>query len=532
MLRSNTSVLTSRACLRISKRYSFSSRRQLPLTLPSLLQELDEDLMLELDEIVRQNQLACLPIAKSGRAEAELVERYPKLLNLMERGKRIKIDSMSLQRRIREREAKSVGGSKAKAAFLEDFDQSPLMFDMEADSESDTERTRKSKSIRRHSPRSAADDNLLPPSSLPIDDDVWDRRQQVSSSRANDAIAASASPSSYKSRGMGVGEPTPLNSKIPWGPPTMTASKIDMKDIMAQASPTRVSNLSAGLSLRDKENDAPFTGSPAKLSQRERKKQQQQKQISQSLDKADVPSPALAEKQNQDKNPSSPWQIAAKGSKISLKDVLGAESSKSPPSPKGSIARTTSPLTLRQTVSGKTPSTRRAITGPAPTLAPTQKRSISTPDSSKFTSGQTPPHPSRSSSNHPPTPIQSSRHTTPPIEPSLQLSMADILSQQQTEKDVIKEAAAKRSLQEIQEEQAFQEWWDEESRKVKAEEEEVRKPAARGGRDARGKIRGRGALRGRGRGRGRGGGEVGEGSSTKDRGGKKAADTGPRGRGH
>jgi len=524
---------------------------------PSLLQVLDEDLMLELDEVVRQNQLACLPIAKSGSAEAELMERYPTLFDLMERGKGIKIDSISLQTRLHEREAKSVGGSKAKAAFLEDFDQSPstqrsrqkslrdrdshskspllkakrsaadLMFEMEEDDISDTESAAKSTSNRRRRPSRAANENTLPPSSLPMDDDAWDRREHTSSFSANDALAASTSPSSYKSRRLVAEEPIPLNSKKPWGAPTMRPFTSEMKYIMAQASPHRVSNLSAGLSPRAKESETFSTGTPAKLSQRERKKQQQ-KQLSQSPQPAAVPSPVLAEKHNQDKSASSPWQIASKGPKVSLKDVLGAESSNSTPSQKGSIPRTPSPMTLRQTVSGKAPANRRAISGPAPTLAPTQKRSVSTPDASKFASGQTPPHPSRSSSTHSPALIQSIRHTAPSVEPSLQLSMSDILSQQQTEKDIIKEAAAKRSLQEIQEEQAFQEWWDEESRKVKAEEEEASKPAGRGGRDPRGKIRGRGGSRGKGRGRGRGGCEVGEGSSTKLPAGKKAGNGGQR----
>lgn len=92
--------------------------------------------------------------------------------------------------------------------------------------------------------------------------------------------------------------------------------------------------------------------------------------------------------------------------------------------------------------------------------------------------------------------------------------MADILSQQQTEKEIIKEAAAKRSLQEIQEEQAFQEWWDEEIRKARAEVEEANdaKPTGRGRRGIRGIGRGPSRVRGKGRGRGRGG-EVGQGTS-------------------
>ncbi|KAL8810050.1 MAG: hypothetical protein Q9200_002883 [Gallowayella weberi] len=52
-----------------------------------LLNELDEDLLLELDVVVRQNQLARLPIARSGRAEVELLDSYPQLAEIIERGK-------------------------------------------------------------------------------------------------------------------------------------------------------------------------------------------------------------------------------------------------------------------------------------------------------------------------------------------------------------------------------------------------------------------------------------------------------------
>ena len=78
--------------------------------------------------------------------------------------------------------------------------------------------------------------------------------------------------------------------------------------------------------------------------------------------------------------------------------------------------------------------------------------------------------------------------------------MSDILEQQQTEKDIFREAVAKRNLQEIQEEQAFQEWWDAEIRKVRSEEAS-RKEAGEGERGrGRGRSRDRGTAAGRGRG--------------------------------
>ncbi len=503
--------------------------------------------MLELDEVVRQNQLTCLPIAKSGRAEEELIEKYPQLLDLMTRSKRTKIDSMSLQTRLHEREAKSSGSSKAKAAFLEDFAQSPslpksgarapqgrksqskspslraktsapdLMFEMEEDSGSEVETADKSTPDRRRRHKTNTSESHLPPPQMTMDDETGDGRT-VSSFRTADAFATSTSPSSYRSQGVSTGQsPGDMNNKRPWAPPTMTATKLDMKDIMAQASTHRVSNISAGLSIRTRESEASTAGGlHTKLSQKERKRQQQQQQ----LRSPQTLPPAPTEPQPHSKSTASPWQVASTASTISLKDVLSADSTKSPSSEARKIPRTPSPLNMRQTVSGKAPAAPRSASGPDQPPTPTQKRSISTPDTSK------PMHqslsiPSRSSSTQ--HPIQSIRYNPPVVEPTLQLSMSDILYQQQTEKDIIKEAAAKRSLQEIQEEQAFQEWWDEESRKVREQQERTaERPAGRGGKGARGKVRG-GSSRGRGgRGRGRGRGEEGEGS----KGGKKVVGDG------
>ena len=509
------------------------------LTKFSLLNELDDDLMLELDDVVRQNQLACLPVARSGKAEEDLIEKYPQLLELMARSKLTKIDSVAMQTRLHEREAKSSGGSKAKAAFLEDFDHSPfapkprsrtslertsqskspslraksslpdLMFEMEEDGGSDKESAEESMSERLRY-RSSNSEPLLPPPQMAFREKPRDGRT-ASSSKAGNIIAASTSPSSYKSQVTSTGKPPgDVNSKQPWAPPAMTAGKLDMKDIMAQASSNRISNISAGLSFRARESEASAGGLPTKLSQKERKKQQQQQQLrSQAVP---TPSPTSTDNQARSKSSASPWQVAPPGSKISLVDVLSAENTKPSSSEAKSIPRTPSPLTMRQTVSGKAPTARRAATGSAPPLDLTQKRSISTPEVSG-TTAQTPRTASRSSSSQ--HPIQSIRHIPLPVEPTLQLSMSDILYQQQTEKDIIKEAAAKRSLQEIQEEQAFQEWWDEESRKVREEAEQAARPAARGGRGARGaRGKARGGSRGRGRDRADG--------SLRGRGGKKA----------
>jgi hypothetical protein len=99
--------------------------------------------------------------------------------------------------------------------------------------------------------------------------------------------------------------------------------------------------------------------------------------------------------------------------------------------------------------------------------------------------------------------------------------MADIIGQQRREQEVIKEAGAKRSLQEIQEEQAFQEWWDLESRRAREEEAARAIKGAVAGNATRGGKSGGGRGKSvRGRGRGRGGkvdGERGDGNTPRGR---------------
>ncbi|GME51519.1 BTB/POZ-like protein [Neofusicoccum parvum] len=89
-----------------------------------LLDELDEDLILELDQIVRENQVACLPIAKSGRAEALLFEKYPELAEQIDRRKRAKVDAIMLQNKYADGSARI--SSSLKACSYDDLSSSPM----------------------------------------------------------------------------------------------------------------------------------------------------------------------------------------------------------------------------------------------------------------------------------------------------------------------------------------------------------------------------------------------------------------------
>ncbi|KAL8925284.1 MAG: hypothetical protein Q9208_003574 [Pyrenodesmia sp. 3 TL-2023] len=530
-----------------------------------LLDELEEDLMAELNDTVRQNQLARHPISRSGRAQAELLDAYPQLAELIERGKRTKVDQIAFRSRWRHDDilAKSLpikGGlslhDEAKSSALTALkptqkshnDDDPqgsspflksakstadLMFQMDINEEIPVQRLEK-QALKEQSARTT-------PSLGPVAEGSW-LTAQHDNERTDFAASTSPLLLSEIDRSEKLSLQTPTGSRKssmprPWGDHAIGSQKLDMKDIMAQASSTRFSSISAGLAASSSPTPPSNTN---KLSQKERKKQQQQAALRRPQDSV---APPVVEERTEVARHGSPWQVASQGAKTSLKDILGSDgSSSSSPQNIPNRAVSNPPLTLRQTISGKSPTVKRTASESVPqSQPPLPQRSISTPapspdrstSSRHASSSRIIPSPAAigpSSS----TPTKSIRYTHPQAiaEPSLQLSMADILSQQQTEKDVIKEAAAKRSLQEIQEEQAFQEWWDEESRKVREQEDAAAAAAAAAaanrkseGRSGRGRNRKSGESK-RSAGKGKSGGDVeGEASAPGVR------DDGSRGRG-
>ncbi|KAL9102310.1 MAG: hypothetical protein Q9163_002528 [Psora crenata] len=491
-----------------------------------LLSELDGDLMLELDEVVRQNQLHCLPISKSGRAEADLYQRYPGLVDLVERSKAIKVDQLMLQSRMRE-ETKTGSTSKAKGDLFEDFDPSPsskhsprqiskavgsqsnspslkakksiadLMFEMEDFDEPGDEETKKHPSTpsQRGLKR---DQSLHSPSPMSYGDGKYGKSPDDRRAASHGASYLDFEREQRKTTPSSLEGRQSMNKHQPWATPSMTSSKLDMKEIMAQASCHRTSNISSALAMKSKLPKSP--GLPAKLSQRERKKQQLQAHLpvaSVATDSSSSATSALEVQASSGEKLASPWQGPSTGPRVSLKEVIGAETN-SCSAKEEAIPHTPSPMTLRQTVAGKHNSRRPISTCAQPTTNSNQ-HNTSSPSTSR-SAGQNVLSPPRSISTYNP-PIRSVRHVSPPAaEPTLQLSMSDILAQQQTEKEIIKDAAAKRSLQEIQQEQAFQEWWDQETRKVQEQQEAGSKPASGRGKGIRGKSS-TGGSRGQGRGR-------------------------------
>ncbi|KAE9380322.1 hypothetical protein N431DRAFT_324061 [Stipitochalara longipes BDJ] len=486
-----------------------------------LLNELDEDLLLELSDVVRANQLNCLPFAKSGRAELLLHEQHPSLAEDIYEERQRRLRDMTFRANLKDDDSRLSSSFRARVGSLEDITSV---------SPSQDKARRKSKAVR-NAPFSPSirpkdstvdlmfdmddDDPLGSPKSPPLKTTMevasplqleptnsklpWNELE--SQSVPDQGLPSPIS----KTPGLGIQnllEGTPPPTKT-WSSPALPSSKLDMREIMAQASSTRTSALSMSLSAEKTKEAAASKQTPTKLSQKARKKQQQQamqlpinhSQIELSIDRPDSKTV-------------SPWQIANSGPKMSLKDLLNEPVSSTPPVPSKNLA---SPTSSKSSIPRRTASPDTRFAG--------QNRSASDRNVTKMQP------PSIGSSKVTNTPISSrsmpiiphSKSYTQPsgtAEPSLQLSMADIIGQQRREREVIKEAVAKRSLQEIQEEQAFQEWWDQESRRAQ-EEETAKAKNANSGSSRGGKGSG---SRGKSGGRGRGGRGRGDGMASRGRG--------------
>ena len=438
------------------------------------------------------------------------IEKYPEIVPLLEQDKQRRIDSMKLASRLHEdeqREGKFRVGSVDKGSFLSTpaqknrqgshdisaAQESPLLkpkqstgdliFQMDDDAgirtpvkESRTPMLQPQSDAGPLTPKtSATPDNGGTPQSGPIPFNL-----------PRPAISKGKQPARDVPGGTS-------NTKSPWRLVESPAAKIDLSGILAEASSSKSAAVANGSTSKKESNAAAHF---PKLSQKERKKLQQQHMQN-----------ALSEQLASKIKPASPWQMPTQPKQAVTPPVV----ERPKPTPNQSQSRTSSrlSLTMRQTVAGTPPpqqgKTRNQNQTPQksiPRNPNTQQTSAPRPSSQS----ERPQHQSQHQFTTPiyaPTPAELSRYTG---SPSTQRSLASILQEQQTEKDIIREAAtAKHNLHDIQLEQEFQEWWDKESKRVQEEAEAAAAAAAnppktnRNGRASRG-GRGRGGA-GRGKGR-------------------------------
>ncbi|KAF2468489.1 uncharacterized protein BDR25DRAFT_231544 [Lindgomyces ingoldianus] len=476
------------------------------------LDELDDDLILELNQVVRDNQLATLPFARSGRAEAILFDKYPELAERIERGKRAKIDAIVLSNKFSDSDG--IVSSSFRAQSLEELSTSPLrqrnrrktsretkpgadsphmfpalkdknsvpdlIFEM-SDEEEEEEKTNNKIQPSQFTSRSASKHPIQTPIGSP--DEAWSEVRRKSRS---------------SSHGLGIEETTtpqlpgsmsPIVTKEmrapgrPWGSTPLGGAKLDLKDIMAQASSDKPSGLTLGLSGQAIE-EQPSASFQAKMSQKERKRLHQAQQLGQ---------PATIEKPQPTPPTVSPWQAMSQRKPTPINSpamVTPSQPSRTPSTPQ---------LTMRQTVanSGITSKQKESQPSQPSRSASRSIKSLQTGPASALGPGMsvsTNPIPTPHSVRHIPLPSHSS------TSPNHHLSMNEILSQQLAEKNYVRDAAAKRSLQEIQQEQEFQEWWDQESKRVIQEEEQKKRADERAAKVNRSRPKGRG---GRGKNKGK-----------------------------
>lgn len=409
-----------------------------------LLEELDEHLLEELDESVQSNQLAFMPIARSDRGLEMLLEQNPLLAESIEQGRQRRLDSMRLPSRYvleavkpnfstrvdnRADLGSNVKDGKKAAGVVHSPLTSPVVtsaeeFPFEMDDDGSFQTSSK--------PGAALS---LGQGMLPVYAPRPSLTRHKSSQSMQDeqddddghSVATTPQATSFTSS---VVDPSKNIPRAAWGSPTPTSPGIGLKDIMLQDSSSKISNLTTSL----KQAAVSSKQTPSKISQRERKRQQHEQKLQSQAQTTEVQPKVQKQVKPETAAPQSPWQkVTTQATPIAQQDLSQtAEIPKTKPVQAKRKEKPTEPI-----------------------------RSVSSPGMSGV------------SSTAPPQ-IQSIRHTPTPNRSTswvdARTSMADILAQQQFEKVSVRENLSKRSLQEIQQEQEFQEWWDKESQRVQEEE--------------------------------------------------------------
>ncbi|RKF77983.1 BTB/POZ domain-containing protein 1 [Golovinomyces cichoracearum] len=419
------------------------------------LDELEDNLLLELDEVIRRNQLNCLPFAKSGMADSALLSKYPCLVEEIkeERIRRTRDSAFLARMRDDRQEIISTKASSCNLGVVhsnDSSDQDLLTYNYETLQGALSTSTLPNHSIkdkitcanekstfslqdsRPSIPRSSFDisSSEKKNSVIAVPDTTYNESISVKKDCKNQIFRlVPSSEASVESR---------VNKKKCWSSFASTSSKLNLQEIMAQAKSNRPSTSLKSPKSQKPTEELKMKLSPCKVSQKKRKEKHHQK-VSNKLQASLV-------SEGDQKN--SPWQTPVRDSQISLKEITSESPSgstkvhnfHSPPSSNTGHVISCRNSSMKQIYNEVKPQ--------FPTLI--QKSQADSRDGN--------PH------------LKQNIVSVDKAEAPLQSAMIDIIGQQIREQEIIKEAIAKRSLREIQEEQAFQEWWDQESNRVQIEE--------------------------------------------------------------
>lgn len=468
-----------------------------------LLEDLDEDLLHDLDEVIRDNQLSRFPFARSGRAEFLLHEKYPDLATEIEEERRIRIKELAYKVSQKDEDKKLSSSYRMRVGSLDEM----------ASSSPTADRSRRKSKVGRNEPFSPS---LRPKSSVAdmifdMEDDPtmigglaspdlkggdgkidldrelmpqlpksWQQskgkeHQSLDSPISSIPVPESMSPLTKAQEARDVATPGGQGGN-PWASRALQTSRLDLKGIMSEA--TSKSALSAGLAAQQT-NGTNASKPQTKISQKERKKQAQLQAEAEATEQEQKASRVPWERVPPGGRPA-PWKAASPAPKTSLKDAMSSESASW-----GAVETNAKPLVASE-ASSKLSKLTKVRTASPDTRFPGQGRASSSSDVPTATSNEREQKPLVPHSKSYITPTRK-------VDEPFGASMADIIGQQAREQQLAKEAVAKRSLQEIQQEQEFQQWWDQESRR--AQEEEARRQAKGKQQDGKTGQRGR---RGRG----------------------------------
>ncbi|KAK3984092.1 BTB/POZ domain-containing protein 1 [Cladorrhinum sp. PSN332] len=296
-----------------------------------LLDELDEDLLLELDEVVRDNQAAQSPFVKSGQADLILHENNPRLAEDIDEERQVRVKEMAYKahkeedRRLsvpvrtkygslddstpvtptpdRVRRVTQAARSEAFSPDLRPKDsRGDLIFDMDDEDPSPME----SPSMRPQKPsRGVPDIDQIPPLGSSFKGKgkkVWMSLEQSEQSPP----ISPATPAKLAVKGSEA-EATPTKAGgSPWGAAPMPTAKLDLRHII-QSETTGQSALSVGLAAASAKTAQP------KMSQKEKKRQQQAAQAAQAAlltAKSEMASKNAWEHSASEEH-ASPWKVAS-----------------------------------------------------------------------------------------------------------------------------------------------------------------------------------------------------------------------------
>ena len=456
-----------------------------------MLDEIEEPLLQELDTVVRATQLSCMPFVRSGRAERLLHTKYPQLAEMIEVEKQELINNVLF-----EYEANSLSqpgsllarSKSSTVAGLGLYGQ--IVKDKGKEGNESVAISTPAREALNAEPMFSMDDI----SAEPVKDKAPALRQPASDSErpgeGRTIFSLSDIEGSESFKDDHIVPKQSLESKLerspqtrpigsPWGSLAIGSKSIGMKDILAEDLSRGVSGIFTGSPSRNSVEKGVQGSFGAKISQKARKKLQAEQLSKFSVENEEKPLSEALSSKNVHENP---W-LSSNRTKTAAVQINTTPPTARPAKALNTVGRAVSgsQLTMRQTVANNNPASETKSASPG--QKPEPLRTVSGPvvsrrDSSnlQMTSATSTPNSSpQTSRSLPRQQVQSIRHTPMPTrivsDFDANYAISDILSQQQAEKEAIRDAAAKRSLQEIQMEQEFQEWWDQESKKVMEEQQ-------------------------------------------------------------